>query len=73
MKPERPRQWSLSEEILVLGKAKSCRAPNLGCRGLSHLGDLMFHQKVSAQDVVHEQVRCHDETAGLQLPIALAL
>ena len=38
--------WSsLSMVILVLGKARSCKAPNLGCRDLSHLGDLMFHQK----------------------------
>ena len=31
--------------ILVWGKARSHRAPNLGYGGLSHLGDLMFHQK----------------------------
>ena len=31
---------------LVLGKARSQRVPNLDCRGLSHLGDLMFHQKL---------------------------
>ena len=37
---------SLSKVILVLGKARSLRAPNLGCRGLSHLGDFMFHQKL---------------------------
>ena len=36
---------SLSKMILVLGKARSCRSPNLSWRGLSHLGDLMFHQK----------------------------
>ena len=36
---------SLSKVILVLGKAWSHTAPNLGCRGLSHLGDLMFCQK----------------------------
>ena len=35
---------SLSKVILVLGKSGSRRAPNLGCRGLSDLGDLMFHQ-----------------------------
>ena len=42
-------QWpeisSLSKVIAVLGKARHCRVPNLGCRGLSHLGDLMFCQK----------------------------
>ena len=31
--------------ILVLGEARSHRASNLGCRGLNHLGDLMFHKK----------------------------
>ena len=36
---------SLSKVILVLGKARSCREPNMGCRGLNHLGDLMFHKK----------------------------
>ena len=36
---------SLSKVISVLRKARSHRAPNLGCRGLSHLGDLIFHQK----------------------------
>ena len=41
---------SLSKVILILGKARSCRAPNMGCRGLSHLGDLMFCQKNSAWD-----------------------
>ena len=35
---------SLSKVILVLGKARSCRAPHLGCRGLSHLSDSMFYQ-----------------------------
>ena len=35
---------SISEVILVLGTARSYRAPHLGCWGLSHLGDLMFHQ-----------------------------
>ena len=30
--------------ILVLGKARSFRVPNLGCRELSHLGDFMFCQ-----------------------------
>ena len=37
---------SLSKVILVLGKARSYRAPNLGCRGVSYLGDLMFCQKI---------------------------
>ena len=36
---------SLSKVISVWGKARSCRAPNLGVGVLSHLGDLMFHEK----------------------------
>ena len=54
--------------ILVLGKARSRREPNLG---LSHLGDLMFANN-SAQDMMHERVCCHDEAANHQLPLAVA-
>ena len=53
--------------ILVLGKARSLTAPKLVCRGLSHLGDLIFCQK-TAQDVMHERAHCHDEAANHQLP-----
>ena len=37
---------SISKVILVLGKARSHKLTNLGCRGLSHLGDVMFRQNV---------------------------
>ena len=37
---------------------------------LSHLGDLMFHQK-TFQDMMHEWVACRDEDANHQLPIAV--
>ena len=37
---------SLSKVILVWGKSRSHRSQDLGCRGLSHLGDLMFHQNL---------------------------
>ena len=40
--------------------------------GLSHLGDLMFCQKISGRDVMHEQVCCCDEAANHQLPIVVA-
>ena len=30
-------------------------------------------QKISAQDVMHEQACCHDEAANHQLPIATAI
>ena len=36
---------SLSKVILILGKARRCKAPNLDCGGLSHLRDLIFHHK----------------------------
>ena len=58
---------SLSKVILVSGKASSRRAPNLGCRGcwvLSHLGDLMFHQKT-----VHEMWCMNRHIAMMKLPI----
>ena len=41
---------------------------------LSHLGDLMFHQK-TLQDIESghtEQAHCYDEAANQQLPIAAA-
>ena len=44
-----PEISSLSKVILVWGKARSPRAPNLGCRGLSHLGGLMFWKKTLHQ------------------------
>ena len=68
-------QWSeisfLSKVILVLGKARSHRALNLGYRGLNHLGDLMFHQKLRMTRDAWE-ARCHDEAAIHQLVIAAA-
>ena len=63
---------SLLKVTLVLGKARSHRAPNLGCRELSYLGDLIFSPKKSAQDMMHEQAHCRDEAAHRQSPIAAA-
>ena len=47
--------FSLSKVMLVFGKTRSRGTPNLGYRGLSHLGDLMFHthKKNFAQEVMH--------------------
>ena len=50
--------------ILVLGKARSLRAPNLGCRGLSHLGDLLFCQKT-----LHEMWCVSGHIIVMKLPI----
>ena len=62
----------LSKEILVLGKAKSHRAPNLGFRGAESPGGVDVSPKISARDVMHEGARCRDEAANHQLPIAAA-
>ena len=50
-----------------LGKARSHRAPNLGYRGLSHLGDLMFHQKT-----LQETWCMSRRVVVMKLPIAVA-
>ena len=59
--------------ILVLGKARSCRVPNLGCRGAESPGWFDVSLKNSAQDVMHEWVHCCDEAANHQLPTAAAV
>ena len=70
-------QWSeissLSRVILVLGKARGSRAPNLGCRGVQSPGWFDISSKISAQDVTCEQVHCRDEPGNHQLPIAAAI
>jgi hypothetical protein len=43
--PSHSHITSLSTAILLLGKARSCREPKLGCRGLRDLGDMMLCQK----------------------------
>ena len=58
--------------ILVLGKVRSLRAPNLGCRGAESPGWFDVLAKNSAGDVIHEWVHCGDEVANLLLPIAVA-
>ncbi len=51
-----------SKVSLVLGKARSRRAPSLGCWGLSHLDDVL--PKNSAPDVMHAwAAHCRDEAA----------
>ena len=58
--------------ILVLGKARSHWAPNLGCRGAESPGWFEVSPENSARDVMHEQACCRDEAANHQLPIAAA-
>ena len=59
--------------ILVLGKARSCRVPNLGSRGAGSTGCFDISPKISAQDVMHEWAHCLVEAANRQLPAAAAL
>ena len=67
-------QWSEtsspSKVTSVLGKARSCRVPNLGCRWTESPGWFEVSSKTSAWDVIHEQVCCWDEAANHQLPTA---
>ena len=69
-------QWSeisfFSKVILVLGKAKSHRASNLGYRGAESPGWFDVSPKNSAWDVMHEWACCCDEAANHQLSIAAA-
>ena len=58
--------------ILVLGKARSHRAPNLDSREAESPGGFDVLPKNSAGEVMHEQAHCHDEAANHQLPIAAA-
>ena len=58
--------------IVVLGSGRSCRVPNLDCRGAELPGWFDVSQKNSAQDVVHEQAHCCDKAANHQFPIAAA-
>ena len=63
---------SISKVILVWGKARSCRVPNLGSMGAESPGQIDVLQKHSARDMMHERVHCHDKAANPQFPIAAA-
>ena len=58
--------------ILVLGKARSHREPNLGCSGAESPGWFDVSAKNSAQDRMYEWAHCCDEAANQQLSIAVA-
>ena len=55
---------------LVLGKARSHRVPNLGCRGAESPGWFDVLPKNSTWDVMREQACCRDKAANHQLSIA---
>ena len=69
-------QWSeissLSKVILVWGKARSHRAPNLGYRGAESPGWFGVSPKNSAWDVMCEHACCGDEAANHQFSEASA-
>ena len=66
--------WNSSfwKVILVLGKARSHRAPNPGSSGAESPGWFDVLPKNCAWDVMHEQTSCHDEASDHRLPIAVA-
>ena len=68
-------QWaeisSFSKVILVLGKARSHRAPNLGWSGAELPGWFDVLPKYSARDVIHERACYCDEAANHQSPRAV--
>ena len=59
-----------SKVILILGKARSLRAPNLGCSGAESPGSLDVSPKISTRDVMPEQAFCHCEAAN-QSPVSV--
>ena len=69
-------QWSeissLSKVILVLGKARSCRAPNLRFSEAEPPGWFDVSPKTSARGVMRERPCCCDEATNHQLPRAAA-
>ena len=63
---------SLSKVTSIWGKPEVAEYQTWAVGGLSHLSYLIFHEKNSAQVVIHEQLHCRDEAANHQLPIAVA-
>ena len=54
------------------GKARSCRVPNLNCRGTELPEWFDVWPKSFAGDMMHEWAHCRDEAANHHLPIAVA-
>ena len=63
---------SLSKVILVLGKARSCRVPNLGCKGPESPGWFDVLPKPLHKTWCMSRHSCCDEAANHHLPIAVA-
>ena len=64
---------SLSKAVLVLGKVRGDRAPNLGCSGAEPPGRFDVSPKTSAWDMMHELAHCCDEAANHHFPIVAAI
>ena len=60
---------SLSKVILVLGKDRSHRVPNLGCNGAESPG---CQKTLHKRDMIHEQAHYRGDAVNEQLPIAVA-
>ena len=59
--------------ILVLGKARSCKVPNLGCSGAESPGWFDVSPKNCMRcDAWAERARCHDEAADHKLSMDAA-
>ena len=63
---------SISKAILFLGRARSCRTPNVGYRGAESAGWCDVFSKKTTWDMMHQKECCPDEAANHQLPIAVA-
>ena len=61
-----------SKVILVLGKARSHRVSNLGCRGVESPGWFDVLPKNFAWEMMHELAHCSDEATNHQLSIDAA-
>ena len=66
--------WNLfpSKVILVWGKARSYKVPNLGCKRAELPGWFDVSPKNSAGDMMHERACCGDEAASKQFHMAVA-
>ena len=62
--------FSFKDDFSFWEKKKVAGCQIRALRGMNHLGDLMFCQKNSAWDMMHEDIRCCDEAANHELPIA---
>ena len=63
----------LSTLILALGKARSHREPNLGCRGTDRPERCDVFPKKPARELRNGKAHCHDKATSHHLPITAAV